>query len=299
MNQKIDTIEAGRTFSLSWKGRLIILTAALVALGVFVYPETLRELLWSVLHREGSSHGLFVPFISGYFFWLKRKNIGRLEPCFSLLPGTIIAVAGLFILYISRTGSEFTLSALSFMVIVFGLVWALFGTQMIKELSFPILFLITMIPMPRPIYNQIAEGIREITTSGSVWLMQLIQLPIFREGYNIQLPSTNLFIDIGCSGIRYLVSYFVFSLAYAFLCKRTFKGKLLVALSSFPIAVIAGVLRLSSIYLSVHFISPFMAEYVPHVLLSWFVFGVLLVASITVDQILSVRFEAKSIGQRA
>ena len=104
MNQKIDTIEAGRTFSLSWKGRLIILTAALVLLGVFVYPDILHELLWSVLQREGSSHGLFVPFITGYFLWVKlpgqcdSRIIAKhaLAQNITLAPGIIFSSRGLY-----------------------------------------------------------------------------------------------------------------------------------------------------------------------------------------------------------
>ena len=52
----------------------VILMAALVVIAVFIYPETLRDLFLNVLHREGSSHGLFVPFISGYFFCMYSRQ---------------------------------------------------------------------------------------------------------------------------------------------------------------------------------------------------------------------------------
>ena len=128
---------------------------------------------------------------------------------------------------------------------------------------------------------------RRSVTTGSVWLTQLLQVPIYREGYTIQLPTTKIFIAMGCSGIRYLLSYFVFSLPYAYLCKNSFRGRTLVVLASFPIALVAGVLRLTSIYLAVYFIGPFMAEHRPHVVLSWFVFLAVLVVAIAADQYLS------------
>jgi exosortase len=286
MNQKIDTIEAATTLSVSWKVRLVALIVILVGLGFTIFPEILRDLLLSVLHREGSSHGLFVPFISGYFLWLKRDRIRGLEPAFAFAAGGVMALAGFLVLYISRGSAEVTFPALSFMLVAFGLLTALFGTQVFKEVSFPLLFLITMIPLPQPIYNHIAEWMREITTSGSVWITQLVQIPIFRDGLNIYFPNTSLFIAMGCSGIRYLLSYFVFSLAYAFLVKKDIKARVLVVTASFPIAIIAGVLRLSSIYLAVYFFGPFMAGR-PHILISWLVFGALLVVAIGVDQVLS------------
>ena len=57
--------------------------------------------------------------------------------------------------------------------------------------------------------------------------------------------------------------------------------------ASFPIAVVAGVMRLSSIYLAVLFIGPFMAGHRPHIVLSWAVFGAVLVVAIAADQYFS------------
>ena len=287
MNQTVEVIKAGRTFYLSWKGRLVILAVVLVGLGFFLYQDALRGLISSVLHREGSSHGLFVPFISGYFLWLKREKIRRVKIDFSLLSGAIMIVVALLLLYFSRNSTEITLPALSFVLVASGLVLALFGMQLFKEVAFPLLFLATMIPLPETIYYQIGEFMRRSVTTGSVWLTQLLQVPIYREGYTIQLPTTKIFIAMGCSGIRYLLSYFVFSLPYAYLCKNSFRGRILVVLASFPIAVVAGVLRLTSIYLAVYFISPFMAQSRPHIVLSWFVFLAVLLVAITLDQSLS------------
>lgn len=287
MIHRIKVLEDERAFSLGWKGRLVIFTAALVALSVFFYRETLRDLFLSVLYREGSSHGLFVPFIIGYFFWLKRTRIRRLELCFSLLPGAVMVVGGFFIYYFSGGNTDVTFPSVSFMLVVYGLVMALFGTQVFKEVSFPLLFLLTMIPIPKTIYHEIAVWMREVTTSGSVWMTQLMQISIFREAYNIHLPNANLFIAMGCSGIRYLLSYFVFSLAYAFLAKKDIKARIMVVAASFPIAFVAGVLRLTSIYLAVYFIGPFMAGRRAHILVSWVVFLLVLVLAIATDQVLS------------
>jgi len=294
MNQKVEVIEAGKTFYLSRKARLIILVAALIALATLVYAETLRALVTSVLHREGSSHGLFVPFISGYFLWLKREKIRQVNINFSLLSGAVIIAVALLILYFSRSSAEIAPAALSLIMVASGLILVLFGTHLFKEVAFPLLFLITMIPVPANLYNHIGEWMRQSVTTGSVWLTHLLQLPIYREGYSIQLPTTDIFIAMGCSGIRYLLSYFVFSLAYAYLCKNGFRGRAVVVLASFPIALVAGVLRLTSIYLAVYFIGPFMAGHWPHILLSWFVFLAVLVVAIAADQYLSGVWGQKS-----
>ena len=64
---------------------------------------------------------------------------------------------------------------------------------------------------------------RSINTSGSVALSRFFGAPIYREGYDIYMPGLHLVVDHGCSGIRYLLSYFTFSLVYAVLFKESFK----------------------------------------------------------------------------
>ena len=289
MKNSMEAMSSGVLLWLNGRLRLLFLFILLVGLGVFAYGGTLSSLMYSVLNREGSSHGLFVPFISGYFLWLKRERIRQLEPDFVLVPGIVMVVAGFGMLFLSRGSTEVALPALSFLVVAAGLAMAFLGNRIFKELSFPLFFLATMIPLPKPIYHQIAEWIRATSTTGSVWLMHLFHLPVYREGYIVVLPNVDLNIAMSCSGIRYLLSYFVFSVAYAFVCKKTLKARTMVVLCSFPIAVVAGVLRLSSIYLTCYYIGAFMAGHRPHVFVSWLVFLIVLAGSIAVDQGISGR----------
>jgi exosortase len=297
VKHKAEAAEAVKTFSLGWKARLLLTAALLATLGALVYPVALRELALSVLHREGSSHGLFVPFISGWFVWLKRERIRRARLHFSWLPGSIAAATGILLFLLSRGSAEFSLQLLSFLTIACGLVLLILGAQVFKEMSFPLLFLATIIPLPETIYDAVGHWMRQATTTGSVWLMQALQVPVYRDGYTIQLPNARVFVDTGCSGIRYLLSYFVFSLPYAFIYKKSLRTRALVVLASLPIGPIAGVLRLSSIYVAVYFIGPFMAEHRPHIALSWSVFVGVLVLAVASDQYVSRMGEKrKSVG---
>ena len=289
MEQKSEVIETGRAYALGWKVRLVLLGALLAGLGAFVYAATLRELALSVLNREGSSHGLFVPLISGWYLWRERDRIRKAEPGVSLLPGSVLIAAGFVLFFLARGTGELALSLLSFLTVACGLVLLILGGGVFRAVSFPLLFLAAMIPLPETLYSAIAEWVRATTTTGSVWLVQAMHVPLYRHGYGVQLPNASLVVGESCSGIRYLLSYLVFSLPYAFLAKKGTSGRLLVIAASVPVAIIAGVLRLSSIYLAVYFIGPFMAGHQPHIILSWSVFVVVLVLAIAADQLLSRR----------
>lgn len=287
MNHSSKAIEAAEPLTMSGKMRIVILGGILLGLGVFVYRGALWDLAMSVLHREDASHGLCVPFIAGYLFWLKSEEIKRVNPDFAPVPGIVMMGVGLLLLLFPGEDAEVFFPAVSFLLVVAGLIVGLFGKDAFKEIRFPLFFLVTMIPLPKPLYAQLTEGMRMATTWLSVWVLQLFHFPIYREGYNVYLPNMNLFIANSCSGIRYLIPYFVFGLAYAFVCKKTLKSRGLVLLATIPISITGGALRQSLIFLSAHYIGPFMAGHRPHVLISWSVFVTLLVGAMAADRYVS------------
>jgi len=267
--------------------RVLIFLLVLAGLAATLYRESLSAMTVSVLHRQNSSHGLFVPFISGYLVWLRLDNLKKLKPQFGLLPAGAMLLAGFIVLYLSRNAAGFFLSTLSFFLVSGGLALALFGGEVFREVGFPLLFLAAMIPLPETVYSQMAEWMRQATTWGAVGLLDLVDLPLYREGYDIYLPGMHLHVAHGCSGIRYLLSYFVFGIAYAFRFKQTTRSRILVVAATVPLAVLAGVFRLSFTFAGAYYINPYLAEHRPHVVISWSVFMVLLVAAIGADRYFS------------
>lgn len=275
---------AGEIMVLQRQMRSFLYVFILFTIGAVFYREPLYNLYSVVLHREGSSHGIFVPFISGYLLWLKFDRIKGIKQQTSWLLSVFILLLGVILFFLSNDGHYLSLSILSFMSIASALILLLFGVEIFKEVSFPLLFLATMIPLPIVIYEQISSVMRIVNTWGSVAIAKTIGVPLYREGFYIYLPGARLFVDDACSGIRYLLSYFTFSVLYAYLFKQSNIVRLLVVASSFPIAVLAGIMRLSFIFMAAYYISPVMAEYRPHVIVSWFVFAAFLFIAIALDQ---------------
>ncbi len=253
------------------------------------------EVFSAVIHREGSSHGVFVPFLSLYFIWLLRDKLKKIEPQFSYF-GIIFILIGLF-LPISKTGT-FHLQFLGFIIFLAGLIYVIFGKEFFQNITFPLFFLITMIPIPENIYETLANFTRHISTGGSLKIISLLGIPYFKEGWLIQLPNALLKVNIGCSGIRYLISYFVFGLAYAWLCRDKVSSRVLIVASTIPISLFASICRLSAIFILTYNFGPRMAEHRPHIITSWIVFFTILVASIAIDQYFQKRRYARTLGGR-
>lgn len=270
----------------------IVIILAIFA-GLIIYQSTIVDVISAVIHREGSSHGVFVPFLSLYFIWLKRDMIRDIEPQFDYLGIVLIVIGGIVPLF--HMGN-FQLHFLGFIVLIAGLFFTFFGRIFFKEISFPIFFLIAMIPIPENVYENLANYTRHISFGGSLKIISLFGIPYFKEGWMIQLPNALLRVAISCSGIRYVISYFVFGIAYAWLYRGTLKEGLPIVVLTIPISLFASILRLTAIFILTYNFGPRMAEHWPHIITSWIVFFTILVACIAIDQYFQKRRHTRKLG---
>ena len=267
--------------------RLSLLTLWILLAGLLLYKPALASLISAVIHREGSSHGVFVPFLSAFFLWTKRNAIREIEPRYDYLGIPLLVVGAFFPIFSIGT---YHVQILSFIVLITGLIIIHLGRKLFKEISFPLLFLIAMIPIPKGFYLQLANCLRDLTFGGSALLLSVFGIPFMKEGLLIYLPNAVLNIATGCSGIRYLISFFVFGFAYAYLYRETLRSRLIIIGLTIPISVAASICRLTSIFTLTYIFGPRMAEYWPHVFISWAVFFAVLILSIASDRFFHNRY---------
>ena len=271
----------------SYRARVALLILWTLLAGLLLYNTAITSVIGAVLHRQGSSHGVFVPFISTVFLWMNRNSILKIEPRYDYLGIPLLAIGIVFPLF---TIGTYHLQFLSFIIFVAGLVIIHLGRKYFKEISFPLLFLITMIPIPKNINIILANYIRDISFGGSTWIISLLGVPFMKEDLLIYLPNAVLKVNLGCSGIRYLISFFVFGIAYAYLYRKNTWSRLIIIASIFPISFIASILRLTAIFLLTYIFGPHMAEYWPHVFISWSVFFAVLIVSVASDRFFHIRY---------
>jgi len=239
--------------------------------------STVGDLLGAVLRREGSSHGVFVPLLSMFFLWRKKTDLKAIRVGYGAIPGLALVAAGFLALFLSKTYGSFYAECFSLIVVLAGSITVFFGTGVLREVWFPIFFLVFMIPVPKEIYGVMADWVRAGTIETSANVLRLVGVPFSRQGLMIHLPNTVLAINIACSGMRYLLSYFVFGMAYSYLYRESMGQRILVVALTIPISLLASTLRLTVIVLLTYHVGAHMAEYRPHVITSWLVFVSVLV----------------------
>lgn len=190
------------------------------------------------------SHGYLIPFISGYMVWTVIKD-GKLSEPVSDNAGLFVLILGLCQFLAARVGSEYFLQRASMITVLLGLLWYLAGRKLTKNLTYPVLYLLFMIPFPAIVWDRIAFPMKLLASYLAVRTIGLMGISVLREGNIIYLPNTTLEVADACSGLRSLMSLLALSAAFVFFSHNTKPRKLLLLFSAVPIAILTNIIRLT------------------------------------------------------
>jgi len=233
-----------RAFYLSGKLQWLIIIALLAALYHHVL-WTWGQDLWL---DDNYSHGLLIPFISLYFLKLRWPRFRRARADTDIL-GLFVILFGLALFLLGSVGGEQFSKRVSLVVVLYGLVAFLEGRAAARALSFPILILFFAIPLPYILYNAVAFPLKLLATKIAVSMLNLVGIPVFREGNIVHLTYTTLEVVEACSGIRSLISMTTLSLIIGYFTLKRGRSILLLLLFSIPVAVIINIIRVISLVL--------------------------------------------------
>src|SRR5438445_4155177 len=128
-------------------GPAVLWVMVLAALLVAIYYDILFRLSVQWYVDPDYSHGFLVPVVAAYFVWERRARLGRLTPRPNWW-GVSVLLLGLLMLGIGQVGAELFLQRSSLVVVLAGLVLLMMGRETLTVLSFPIAFLLFMVPLP-------------------------------------------------------------------------------------------------------------------------------------------------------
>jgi exosortase len=99
-------------------------------------------------------------------------------------------------------------------------------------------------------------------------------IPVLREGNIIQLANTSLEVAEACSGIRSLISLLALSVVFAYFSQKTTLKRVVLVLSTFPIAIIANAARVTGTGILAHHYGDKVAQGFFHGFSGWILFVV-------------------------
>jgi len=224
---------------LSWKAFLAIAGALGLA-----YAPVIRRLADDWLHDENVSHGVFVPIVAGYIVWQEREKLLAAKWSPHWLGLVVIAGAGLQ-LYVATLGVELFLARTALVFTIAGIVLYLGGFEILKRLAFPLFLLFFMIPLPAVIYNQITFPLQLLASKLAEYSLDLVGIPVLREGNILETPHQRLSVVEACSGIRSLLSLSFLALVYGYFFEKKRWVRALLLAATVPIAIAANAFRVT------------------------------------------------------
>jgi exosortase len=232
-------------FDPSQRAPLVIL-ATLTALLVLAYLDmfALTRAAWS---GDGLySHGWIVPVFALGLMWLRWQPFG-LVPAHERWIGLGILALGLLWRLVAAKYSIHTYDRLSFLPCLFGVFMLVGGMHTIRWAWPGLVFLFFMFPWPTLFEVRILGFLQNVATYASTFVLQTLGVAAFRSGNLITVPGmgTPLNVAEACSGLRMATIFLALAVAMVFIIDRPWWDKLVILISSIPIALIVNIVRIT------------------------------------------------------
>jgi exosortase len=248
--------------------------AILGGLLAFIFRHELAQLVRLWLTDPNWSHGFLIPLFSLYFLHQKRGQIlaleyvddplvqwlrGRRPP--RLQPGqTRASYWGLLLLLatlvfytfnvVSPAGYAY-LRPMSMLLAIGAVVLFLGGRRLVRCTWLPIAFLVFAVPPPGRYYKALATPLQRMAAMVATALLNLV--------HGVDATCSGVIIDVvyktqrlaalnveeACSGMHLLMAFLALGVAMAYLHERPAWQRVILLLSTIPIAVLCNVVRVT------------------------------------------------------
>ncbi len=219
---------------IAWFGLLLIIC----------YAPVLYRLVKQWMTDDDMGHGFFVPLVVGYIIWQRRAALSRMRAQPTNW-GLVLIGWGALQLMLGTLGAELFLARTSFLISLTGVVLYLGGWKVLRGLSFPLILLAFMIPLPAIVYGRITLPLQLFASTVAETLLGLMGIPVLRDGNVLELASQKLSVVEACSGIRSLLSLTFLSLVYAYFVDSKVWMRWVLLIGTIPIAIAANAARVT------------------------------------------------------
>jgi len=192
-----------------------------------------------------AEYGLLIPFVVLALFWWKRQELVA-KPLEVWWPGILLVAAGLLTHVVGHVLQEPQLSAIGFLVGLYGLTGLAWGRNWLKASLFPFFLLAFCVPLGRSV-DSFTFHLRLLVSWIVAAIAQLGLAPdLIRDGTQLFDAQHTFAYDVApaCSGIRSLVALLALTIIFGFMNFKTPWKRAVLIVLAIPLAVLGNVVRL-------------------------------------------------------
>lgn len=303
MNTKPATIESGHQVGKSLeafnadsfaRNRYVGVVLGLIAIGLLsvAYRESLAFLFQVWTTDENYGYGPLIPFISGYLVWSQRDRLFETARQGGSWWGLLLILGGIGLFIIGEAAALFFLVHLSLWSVLIGSSIMVIGIRGVRSIAFPLLYLLFAFPLPTFLHGDLSTQLQLLSSALGVGCLKLIGVMAYRDGNVIDLGPIQLQVVEACSGIRFLFPLLALASLCAYLYREKWWKRVVVCLSSVPIAIVLNGLRIAAIGVLVELRGPEAANGFAHLFEGWVFFVVALSLLIWIMRLLAGKSSA-------
>ena len=236
-----------------------------------LYGAVLTQMVMQWWQDPDYSHGFVVPLFAGYVLY-QRRHKWRQVPLEPSNLGFPVMLGAIGLLLAGTLGAELFVSRSSVLFLLGGMLLFFAGWKMLRAVAFPLVFLVLMIPLPALIYNQVTFPLQLFASRLASNSLELLGIPVLREGNVLVLPNYSLEVVEACSGIRSLMSLIALAVAYGYFVEKRLWARITLVVLMLPIAVASNALRVVGAGVVTYFWGPQYAEGFFHFFQGWLIF---------------------------
>ena len=243
----------------------------IVGLVAALYGPVLTQMVIQWWQDPDYGDRFVVPVFVGYVLSQRRHKLRQV----SLQPnnfGFPLMLGAIGLLLVGTLGAELFVSRSSLLFLLGGILLFFAGWKMLSAVAFPLAFLALMIPLPALIYNQVTFPLQLLASRLASNSLELLGIPVLREGNVLVLPNYSLEVVEACSGIRSLMSLIALAVAYGYFVEQRLWARITLVVMMLPIAVASNALRVVGTGVVTYFWGPQYAEGFFHFFQGWLIF---------------------------
>ncbi|MGB9693953.1 MAG: exosortase/archaeosortase family protein [Fervidobacterium sp.] len=245
---------------------LAVKIGALLLAPIALFCQDLIVIFSDALQSETTSHLLAVPLLFAYLIYRKRKMLRAAIPFqgtseqketrhMPLICGVLLsATAILLYWYGSYTFTPVELHMLALPIFVAGLTLILCNPQTLRQLAFPITFLMFLMPPPSEILYTVGSALSVVSAEASNAIVNAFGIPstITTEYGNPTITITrpegtplNFTVDIACSGIYSLIGFLIFVVFIIYIIRDKLWKRLTLLILGIPLIYLLNIIRIT------------------------------------------------------
>jgi len=236
------------------------------------------------------SHGYFIPFVSLWVVWYKRKEIFGVEKRVDA-KGLAVVISALLLHWLGAKMQQTRFSLMSLVLLIWGIPFYLYGWQFAKKLIFPCSYLIFCVPLN--FMDVLAFPLRILSTIMATGMLNSIGIGAVRSGtaiYSAVAGGFEFEVADPCSGLRSLLAMTALTAVYAYFTQRTLTRKWILFMASIPLAMAGNISRIVTVAVVAEAFGGKLALGLYHDYSGYILFTAAIIMMVVIGSVLNLQF---------